>query len=88
MRSYLFAKNQRSKKGLLLLLPVILMFVTACGYRGPLYLPGETPSESAAEAPSEPSAPVGIDDSIEIPSDEDEDEDESPEKTSLLKKGS
>lgn len=31
----------------LLILPMVL---TACGFRGPLYLPGETPAEPATES--------------------------------------
>ena len=53
------------------LIPVLLLFSTGCGYRGPLYLPDDTQGGPSSEVVS----PDDSDDSEETETDEEEDRD-------------
>ena len=59
----------------LVLIPVVMLFATACGYRGPLYLPDDPQGESQGESSSETVTPDSSDDSEETETDEEEDRD-------------
>ena len=54
------------------LMLVLLLFASGCGYRGPLYLPDDTQGGPSSEAVS----PDNIDESEETEKDEEEDRDE------------
>lgn len=72
MRTLLSTKNQAGAYIFVALMSLLLLLMAACGYRGPLYLPEESPPETPAESSNEQPDPVGIDDSIEVESDEEE----------------
>jgi predicted small lipoprotein YifL len=72
MRTLLPIKNQAGAYIFVALMSLLLLTMTACGYRGPLYLPEEPAPETPSESSDEQAIPVETDDSTEVESDEEE----------------